>query len=174
VTVEAIDRTKLLPRSGAGVVDPWLVLAPPGSPVVRIDLRAVDRVAVSQRGWSLRSLLRGSRRHHIEVACGEFEIEVYVADGRDAIANLVRQAEPIVHATAGRRSEYVAALVLVDDQAVTLRDDLICVGALAFRTKEVRDYASRGANLPLTGGRPLQAAVAMLVVAAADRERGAL
>src|SRR6266480_3631417 len=32
-----IDRTRLLPRSGIGVDAPWLVIAPPGNPIIRLD-----------------------------------------------------------------------------------------------------------------------------------------
>ncbi len=37
--------------------------------------------------------------------------------------------------------------------------------------QEVREYALRGANLPLSGGRFLQAAIGLLVVAAEERAR---
>src|SRR5439155_6207148 len=39
-----VDRTKLLPRSGIGVEAPWLVIAPPGNPIIRLDARLLDRV----------------------------------------------------------------------------------------------------------------------------------
>jgi hypothetical protein len=47
---------------------------------------------------------------------------------------------------------------------VFLRNDYLQVGQVAFRITEVREYALRGANLPLTGGRLLQAAMGLLVV----------
>ena len=50
-----------------------------------------------------------------------------------------------------------------------LRGDYLQVGQVAFRISEVREYALRGANLPLTGGRLLQAAMGLLVVAAEER-----
>jgi hypothetical protein len=43
------------------------------------------------------------------------------------------------------------------------------VGKLAFRLREVEEYALQGANLPLSDGGLLQAAMAMLVVAAEKR-----
>ena len=52
---------------------------------------------------------------------------------------------------------------------VYLRGDYLQVGQVAFRIAEVREYALRGANLPLTGGRLLQAAMGLLVVAAEER-----
>jgi len=39
-----IDRARLLPRSGIGVDGPWLVIAPPGNPIIRLDARLLDRV----------------------------------------------------------------------------------------------------------------------------------
>src|ERR1700733_5987438 len=44
-----IDRTRLLPRSGIGVDGPWLVIAPPGNPVIRLDSRLLDRVELIGR-----------------------------------------------------------------------------------------------------------------------------
>ena len=34
-TPNVIDRGRLLPRSGIGVDGPWLVIAPPGNPIIR-------------------------------------------------------------------------------------------------------------------------------------------
>lgn len=42
-----IDRSQLLPRSGIGVVGPWLVIALVDAPVVRLDLRLLDRGVVA-------------------------------------------------------------------------------------------------------------------------------
>jgi len=36
----------LLPRSGVAVVAPWLVIAPAGNPIIRLDLRLLDRVEI--------------------------------------------------------------------------------------------------------------------------------
>ncbi len=44
-----IDRTRLLPRSGIGVEAPWLVIAPPGNPIIRLDARLLDRVELIGR-----------------------------------------------------------------------------------------------------------------------------
>ena len=44
-----IDRGKLLPRSGIGVEAPWLLIAPPGNPIIRLDARLLDRVSVRRR-----------------------------------------------------------------------------------------------------------------------------
>src|SRR5262245_18040889 len=44
-----IDRTKLLPRSGIGVESPWLIIAPPGNPIIRMDARLLDRVELIGR-----------------------------------------------------------------------------------------------------------------------------
>src|SRR5438132_715544 len=54
---------------------------------------------------------------------------------------------------------------------VHMHGDHLKIGGagLSFRISEVREYALRGANLPLTGGRLLQAAMGLLVVAAEER-----
>lgn len=44
-----IDRARLLPRSGIGVDGPWLVIAPPGNPIIRLDARLLDRVELIGR-----------------------------------------------------------------------------------------------------------------------------
>src|SRR6478609_551585 len=44
-----IDRQRLLPRSGIGVEAPWLVIAPPGNPIIRLDARLLDRVELIGR-----------------------------------------------------------------------------------------------------------------------------
>src|SRR3989442_14294110 len=44
-----IDRARLLPRSGIGVEAPWLVIAPPGNPIIRLDARLLDRVELIGR-----------------------------------------------------------------------------------------------------------------------------
>ena len=76
------------------------------------------------------------------------------------------QAEGKGEASARRELEHA---LLVGSDVVFLRGDYLQVGQVAFRITEVREYALRGANLPLTGGRLLQAAMGLLVVAAEER-----
>ena len=59
--------------------------------------------------------------------------------------------------------------LLVGDEVVSVGGGFLHVGPTSFRIDEVREYALRGANLPLTGGRLLQAAMGLLVVAAEER-----
>src|SRR3954471_8881397 len=49
VAPTTIDRTRLLPRSGIGVDSSWLVIAPPGNPIIRLDARLLDRVELIGR-----------------------------------------------------------------------------------------------------------------------------
>jgi len=90
--------------------------------------------------------------------------EVY----EDAKRRMRAQAEGKGEASARRELEHA---LLVGSDVVYLRGDYLQVGQVAFRISEVREYALRGANLPLTGGRLLQAAMGLLVVAAEDRAR---
>ena len=77
-------------------------------------------------------------------------------------------------AASGKR-EIENALLVGNDVVYLQRgadgNDKLQVGQIAFKIAEVRDYALRGANLPLTGGRLLQAAMGLLVVAAEERAR---
>jgi len=59
VTSSAIDRQRLLPRSGIGVDAPWLVIAPPGNPIIRLDTRLLDRVELIGRSPTVPLLASG-------------------------------------------------------------------------------------------------------------------
>jgi hypothetical protein len=225
-----IDRTRLLPRSGIGVDGAWLVIAPPGNPIIRLDARLLDRVELigrSPTGPLLASGLatagaaaaalsivpggvfacaglvylaherfsegrRRSRSRDLLLALGDLEVALHVADGPEAAKGVAEQLAPYtrdapitrpeVYEDAKRRMRAQAEgkgeasarreiehALLVGADVVYLRGDYLQVGQVAFRISEVREYALRGANLPLTGGRLLQAAMGLLVVAAEER-----
>jgi hypothetical protein len=230
VAPNAIDRTRLLPRSGIGVDGAWLVIAPPGNPIIRLDTRLLDRIELigrSPTGPLVGSCLatagvaaaalsivpggvfavaglaylaherfsearRRSRSRDLLLALGDLEVALHVIDGpeaakrisdelapytrdapitrpevyEDARRRLHAQAEGKGEASARRELEHA---LLVGADVVYLRGDYLQVGQVAFRISEVREYALRGANLPLTGGRLLQAAMGLLVVAAEER-----
>lgn len=63
-----------------------------------------------------------------------------------------------------------ARFVIIGRDAITVRGDHLHVGDAAFRIAEVREYAEHGAMLPLPHGHFVQAAIALLVVAAAARD----
>jgi len=226
----AIDRARLLPRSGIGVDGAWLVIAPPGNPIIRLDARLLDRVELIGRSptaplvWSgmatagvalaalsvipggpfaaaglaylaherFSEARRRARSRDLLLALGDLEVALHVADGpeaaksiADALAPYTRDApitRPEVYEDAKRRMRAQAEgrgeasarrelenALLVGSDVVYLSGDYLQVGQVAFRIGEVREYALRGANLPLTGGRLLQAAMGLLVVAAEER-----
>ena len=230
VASPTIDRSRLLPRSGIGVEGAWLVIAPPGNPIIRLDARLLDRVELIGRSptaplvWSgmatagvaaaalsiipggifmcaglaylaherFSEARRRSRSRDLLLALGDLEVALHVADGPDAAKSISEQLAPYtrdapitrpeVYEDAKRRMRAQAEgkgeasarreleqALLVGSDVVYLRQDYLQVGQLAFRIGEVREYALRGANLPLTGGRLLQAAMGLLVVAAEER-----
>lgn len=230
VAPSAIDRSRLLPRSGIGVDGAWLVIAPPGNPIIRLDARLLDRVELIGRSptaplvWSgmatagaalaALSLIPGgpfaaaglaylaherfsegrrrSKSRDLLLALGDLEVALHVADGPEAAKSISEQLAPYtrdapitrpeVYEDAKRRMRAQAEgrgeasarrelehALLVGSDVVYLRGDYLQVGQVAFRIGEVREYALRGANLPLTGGRLLQAAMGLLVVAAEER-----
>ncbi|HSR99596.1 MAG TPA: hypothetical protein VLM79_21230 [Kofleriaceae bacterium] len=230
VAPTSIDRTRLLPRSGIGVDGAWLVIAPPGNPIIRLDTRLLDRVELISRsstGPLVASCLatagvaaaalsivpggvfavaglcylaherfsearRRSRSRDLLLALGDLEVALHVADGPEAAKAIAEQlvpytrdapiTRPEVYEDAKRRMRAQAEgkgeasarrelehALLVGADVVYLRGDYLQVGQVAFRISEVREYALRGANLPLTGGRLLQAAMGLLVVAAEER-----
>ncbi len=230
-----VDRSRLLPRSGIGVDAPWLVIAPPGNPIIRLDARLLDRVELIGRSptaplvasglatagvaAAALSLVPGgvfacaglaylaherfsearrrSRSRDLLLALGDLEVALHVADGPEAAKRIADQLAPYtrdapitrpeVYEDAKRRMRAQAEgrgeasakrelehALLVGNDVVYLKrgpdgNDKLQVGQIAFKISEVREYALRGANLPLTGGRLLQAAMGLLVVAAEER-----
>jgi len=226
----ALDRTRLLPRSGIGVDAPWLVIAPPGNPIIRLDARLLDRVELIGRsptaplvasglatasalaaGFSLlpggvfacaglaylaherfSEARRRSRSRDLLLALGDLEVALHVADGPEAAKGIADQLAPYtrdapitrpeVYEDAKRRMRAQAEgkgeaaakrelehALLVGSDVVHKRGDVLEVGKVQFRITEEREYALRGANLPLQGGRLLQAAMGLLVIAAEER-----
>lgn len=227
-----LDRTRLLPRSGIGVDGPWLVIAPPGNPTIRLDSRLLDRVELIGRSptgplvWSgmatagvaaaalsivpggvfacaglaylaherFSEARRRQKSRDLLLALGDLEVALHVADGPEAAKHIADQLAPYsrdapitrpeVYEDAKRRMRAQAEgkgeasakrdienALLVGTDVVYLRGEYLQVGQVAFRITEVREYALRGANLPLTGGRLLQAAMGLLVVAAEIRAK---
>lgn len=133
------------------------------------------------------------RSRDLLLALGSLEVALHVADGPEAAKRIVdglsqysRSApitRPEVYLDAKRRlreqasgqtdsgAKEAAHGLSVGDQDVVVAGEFLNVGAISFRIQEVRDYALRGANLPLPGGRLLQAAMGLLVVAADERSR---
>jgi hypothetical protein len=228
----AIDRQRLLPRSGIGVDGAWLVIAPPGNPIIRLDARLLDRVELIGRSptaplvWSgvatagvaaaalswipgswfacaglaylaherFSEARRRSRSRDLLLALGDLEVALHVADGPEAAKTISEELAPYtrdapitrgdVYEDAKRRMRAQAEgkgeasarrelenALLVGADVVALQGDYLAVGngGNKFRISEVREYALRGANLPLAGGRLLQAAMGLLVVAAEER-----
>jgi hypothetical protein len=146
---------------------------------------AHERFSEARRRQNSRDLL---------LALGDLEVALHVADGPEAAKQIANQLAPYsrdapitrpeVFEDAKRRMRAQAegkgeasakrdienALVVGTD-VVYLRGEYLQVGQVAFRITEVREYALRGANLPLTGGRLLQAAMGLLVVAAETRAK---
>ncbi|HEY1551742.1 MAG TPA: hypothetical protein VGG28_28135 [Kofleriaceae bacterium] len=225
-----IDRQRLLPRSGIGVEAPWLVIAPPGNPIIRLDARLLDRVeligrsptapliasgvaiaGVAAAGFSLlpggvfacaglaylaherfSEARRRARSRDLLLALGDLEVALHVADGPEAAKGISEQLAPYtrdapitrpdVYEDAKRRMRDQAEgrgdasarrelehALLVGSDVVYMREDYLVIGTQKYKIAEVREYALRGANLPLPGGRLLQAAMGLLVVAAEER-----
>jgi hypothetical protein len=222
---------ELLPRSGIGVDGPYLLIAPPGNPVISLDTRLLDRVGLvgrSPRGAFVLSGLaaggvvagalslipggifacaamaylaherfsegrRRARSRDLLLALGDLEVALHVADGPEAAKRLADQLQgytraapitrPEVYEDARRRLEAqlrgtraplrreLERGLLVGKEVVQVSGDYLEVGSMAYRIDEVREYALRGANLPLPGGRLLQAAMGLLVVAAEERAK---
>ncbi len=136
---------------------------------------------------------RRARSRDLLLALGDLEVALHIADGPEAAKGIAEQLAPYtrdapitrpeVYEDAKRRMRAQAEgkgersakrelehALLVGSEVVFKQGDMLNVGAnCAFRITEVREYALRGANLPLAGGRLLQAAMGLLVVAAEER-----
>jgi hypothetical protein len=169
-----IDRKQLLPRSGVDIVAPWLIVAPDSNTVVGLDLRLIDLVEVcSERDEDDELWLNHDARSDLVLTCGDLAIAVYVADGPDAVEHLVAEAATITGAALSTESPMdLSSFIVVGGDPVLLRDDFIHIGDHAFRVDDVRENANKGGNLTFRDGRRLQAAIALLVVAAAERSAG--
>ncbi|HEY1556447.1 MAG TPA: hypothetical protein VGF94_16545 [Kofleriaceae bacterium] len=229
-----IDRQRLLPRSGIGVDAPWLVIAPPGNPIIRLDARLLDRVDLIGRSPTAPLIASGlatagvaaaalslvpggvfacaglaylaherfsearrrARSRDLLLALGDLEVALHVADGPEAAKTIADQLAPYtrdapitrpeVYEDAKRRmraqaegkgdasaKREVESALRVGDDVVHMKGDYLVIGpSKAFKLHEVKELALRGANLPLDGGRLLQAAMGLLVVAAEERAAG--
>lgn len=227
-----MSRTGLLPRSGIGTDGPYLIIAPPGNPVISLDSRLLDRVELigqspmaplvmagaatagvvagalsfipggifvcvgmgylAQERW--REARRRTRSRDLLLSLGDLDVALHVADGPEAAKRISDHLKPYsrhapitrpdvyedarrrieAHAR-GRQSKEVRRELerglMVGTDVVHIAGEYLQVGTVAFRIDEVRDYAQHGANLPLPGGRLLQAAMGLLVVAAEERAR---
>lgn len=157
----------------------------PGNVITGLALGylAYERGAEARRRAHSRDLL---------LALGNLEVALHVVDGPDAakrvadrLAPYTRSApisRPEVYEDARRRLAAGAAgdgsraarrelahALAVGDDAVHVTGGFLQIGTIGFRLDEVREAALRGANLALPGGRFVQAALGLLVVAADDR-----
>ncbi|MEZ4365662.1 MAG: hypothetical protein R2939_05170 [Kofleriaceae bacterium] len=192
-----LDRVELIGRSpvsalamataSVGGVAIGLLTTLPGGIFTGVGLGylAIDRAREARRRVISRDLL---------LVLGELEVALHVADGPTAAKQLVDRLAPYardapidgarVYEDARRRlyahaeGRADAALLAEVDGALRVGEDLVhvrdghlLVGQIGFRIEDVREHALRGANLPLPGGRLLQAALGLLVVAADARAR---
>lgn len=192
-----LDRVELIGRSpvsaavtsGAAVVGAALaaVAVIPGSifACAGLGYLAFERFSEARRRSRSRDLL---------LALGDLEVALHVADGPDAAKRIADRlapytrsapiARPEVYEDARRRlsaglagdggraaRKEIDRALAVGSDTVHVTGGFLQVGQIAFRIDEVRDYALRGANLALPGGRFLQAAMGLLVVAAEERSR---
>ncbi len=189
--VELVGRSSLGPalQSGAAAVGSvaGLLSLVPGGVFAALALGAVAY-------WRATEARARAHGRDLLLALGDIEVSLHVADGPEAakwiadrLAPYTRSAPitlPEVYEDARRRlaagaggdrdrlnRRELARALAVGDDTVTVVDGFLQVGSVAFRLEEVHAAATRGANLPLPGGRFVQAAIGRLVVAAADRAR---
>jgi hypothetical protein len=162
-----------LPKSRIRVDGPWLVIAWPEMPIIRLDARLLDRIAAMD--------------HDLCLQLGDLTVAIHVADGPRPAARIVELLAPFTrHAPITRAEVYEDAkrrlmaheagrvhacgsAALVAEDAITVQGDYLIVGRAAFRRTDVSNYAAAGWNLPLPTGGVLQAAIGMLILRAQQR-----
>jgi hypothetical protein len=134
-----------------------------------------------------RSLAHAAGRDLL-LAIGNLEVMLHVADGVKAARAIAEQLAPYTREVpitradvyedarrrldvqmGGKKAEDDDRGLFVGSDLVSVERDKLIVGEDIFPVSVVREYALRGANLPLEGGRRLQAAMGLLVVAAHER-----
>ncbi len=187
-----LDRVELIGRSAAfGYVSSGALAAGSAAAFVGLipgSLYLGAGMALFAHIRFLRARAR-SRGRDLLLAIGNLEVMLHVADGPKAARSISEQLSPYtreapitraeVYEDARRRlnavmtgkpaDEEAARGLYVGTEEVKVTGDRLKVGNDAFAIADVRDYAVRGANLPLEGGRQLQAAMGLLVVAAHER-----
>lgn len=192
-----LDRIELIGRSPAG---PFVASAAAAGAGVAGALQFLPGHVFMAAGMvyvAYSQFMKGRRRQEsrdLLLALGNLVVALHVADGAaaakriaDELSPYTREApitRPEVYEDARRRlraqleGKHEAARrevyggLTVGKDVVNVRGDFLEVGKLkSFRLSQVREYAHSGANLPLPGGRLLQAAMALLVVAAEERAR---
>jgi hypothetical protein len=101
-------RAPLLPQSGIGVVGPWFVIAPAGHPVIRLDVRFLDRVEIRTERDEETDEADEDPEHdrgcEIILACGDLEVAVYVEDGPEGAQHIVNQCAPFTRQVSRERA----------------------------------------------------------------------
>lgn len=93
------NRRRLLPRSGVGVVSPWLVIAPAGHPLTRLDVRLLDSVEIRSMDDDDDEAddeeSEDDRLSEVLLTCRDLRVAVYIADGPEAAARIVDECAPL-------------------------------------------------------------------------------
>jgi hypothetical protein len=129
------------------------------------------------------------RRGEVELRLGKLRVALEISDGapaaREAARALARWTrgapitDPSVYEDAARRLDAALAgrpapgaerPLRVGDEPVRVEDDQVKIGERCFPVVEVRRRAELGENLALGPGAAVQAALALLVVAAVGRQ----
>jgi hypothetical protein len=132
---------------------------------------------------------------NLRLVVGKIEVTLHVEDGSAAAVKIVDELAPYTRAapitrpdvyedarrrlraqaqgkTQAARRDIVGRLT-VGDELVRVDEGHLFVGNKGFRIEDVREYALRWGNLPLGGGRFLQAALGLLIIEAERRaQRG--
>lgn len=172
---------ELLPSSYIGVDGPWLVIAAPTNPMIRLNVTALDRVKFAK----LRD--KGHTASGLDLEVEDDQVQLHVADGREAAKGVAARLAPYTRnaritradvyedavrrlQTRGESDRGREPILIVGEETVSARDGVLQIGNLVkYKISEVGPYAKRAEDLPLPGGGSLQAALAMLVVAAEGR-----
>ena len=192
-----LDRVELIGRSpvGAAVTSGAAAVGAVAGALALVPGNVITALALGylayERGAEAK---RRSRSRDLLLALGDLEVALHVVDGPDAAKRIADRlapytrgapiSRPEVYEDARRRlaagaagdtsrvaRRELARALAVGDDTVHVIGGFLQIGTIGFRLDEVREAALRGANLALPGGRFVQAALGLLVVAADERAR---
>jgi hypothetical protein len=163
-------RRAVWPLSHVGACPPWLVIAVPCNPVIRVDARHLDRI--------------DHLNTNLVITVGDVDVSLEIADGEDVAAAIAANLRPFVRCSpidtsevcqvmsefleSSTHSELSPIVVFIGDDPIYVREEFVNLRGLEYPIANVESYATRGLDLPLVSGG-IQAAIVLLTVEAGKR-----
>jgi hypothetical protein len=151
----------------------WLVLEHPENPIIRLDAGQIDRIRTHDSDVLFDV---GDLQVSLVISGGQ-ATATFIADRLSRYTRLTPITEPEVYEYAKRQLELLKAgadlhrsMVFVGDEPVEVDGQVLRIGGFTFPIHNAIRSGRVGESIRLPNGRYLQAGLALLVVAASERE----